>query len=200
VLPGEAVARLALERAFDANFDLAETEKAYGAHLQMHRIGEYVSGLYGCWHQYDEGIWYETCLVRLAHIPLGHSAGFIARRLCSICREDISECEHLPGRAYPVVAARDESDNCTVCGDPVCDHELGETYKAYQYSVIADATLLEASLTPNPREPRARFMALELDPQLPPPRNAADRHRCSSCILPCPGFAMPSGVELAPFP
>lgn len=184
--PGETAARLALERAVAANLDLAETGKARWAHLQMHRIGEYVSGLYGCWHEYDDGVWFEICPVRLAHIPLGSSPGFTARRLCSICGDDVSECEHMPGRSYPLVASPDASGTCNLCRKASCEHEAGTVYATFQHAVLADATLLETSLTSTPREPLARITAVELDPQPPPPTDQAARNRCLSCMLPCP--------------
>jgi hypothetical protein len=184
-LPGEEAARLALHLTTDAHHDLATTELARLAHVQLHRVGEFVGALYGCWHGYDDGVWFETCPVRLAHIPLGSSPGFVARRLCSICKEDISECVHMPDRPYRIVTSRDDDGRCTVCGYIECDHAPGSTQIVYQHMVPAEATLLEASITPNPREPRARITAVELDPQPSPPRTRATRLRCITCLLPC---------------
>ena len=185
-LPGEASARRALVHAVDAYHDLAGTNRAWSSHLRVHRVGEYVSGVYGCWHEDESGVWFEVCPVRLAHIPLGLSVGFTGTHLCSLCGLDISDCEHLPGTPY-ALEARNDNGVCSVCGEADCGHGEGELYAVYQHGVIAEATMHEVSLTPRPREPRARITAVELDPQPQPPSRSIRGLRCLSCLGPCRG-------------
>jgi hypothetical protein len=191
-LPGETSARSALAHAVHAFRDLAETQRADRAHHSLHRYGELVSGLYGCWMEWDaeEGIWYDTCPVRLAHIGDGFSIGFTCTRLCSICREDVSECEHLSILPYTIVAERyvdddDRVDRCSVCHEEACEHAVGSEYKVYQWQLMRNPMMHEATITPTPREPRARIGAMEMDPQPPPPRRPSERVTCTDCLLAC---------------
>jgi hypothetical protein len=184
-LPGEDDGRQALAHAAGAYRYLRGGPLEHAAHLQLHRIGELVGGIYGCWYEFKDDGWMDTCLVSLAHLKMGLSAGFTARRLCSICKQDVSDCEHHPDWLYPVEAARD-SERCTVCDEETCDHTEGETYLARPQVKLDSPVIREVSLTPEPRDPSLLITSMDADPQPPPPSSADDKRRCLACFCgPC---------------
>lgn len=191
-LPGEAQARAALRHGVDAYRDLTGSPKETAAHVRMHRYGEFVSGLHHCFLRWDEKerVWYDRCALAHAHNPNGLSVGYTSTWLCSICREDITECAHHGLRPWPVVADRyersDGTSRCTVCDEPRCDHKRGIQYEVFQTGRPINPVLHEAAIVSNPREPRARFAEMEIDPQPPPPRHPKGR-RCLSCLNTCGG-------------
>jgi hypothetical protein len=181
-LPGEAAARRALTHAAGAFRYLRRGPLERAADLQLHRIGELVGGLYGCWHEYKNERWFDTCLVRMAHLHMGLSAGFTAKRLCSICGDDFSECVHDPDWLYPVTAERTDGD-CNICGaSDDCDHPPGTEYLVRPTIRLDSAVMREVSLTPNPRDPSLMITSLQSDPQPPPPTSLSYRRRCLACM------------------
>ena len=58
---------------------------------------------------------YQTCPVALAHNRIGMSIGGTAKRLCSLCGDDLSECEHTPGTSYLVPGGVSSLGWCRVC-------------------------------------------------------------------------------------
>jgi hypothetical protein len=192
VLPGEQSAREALSYGVDAFRDLTATEREDAAHKRMHQYAELVSGIYGCWMKWDSdaGIWFDTCALRHAHNPYGMSVGFTATHLCSICRAEISECDHLGFLPYRVVAERyDDNDlqKCSVCHETVCGHVVGAEYDVVQWPIMRNPVIHETTITARPREPRARFSEMEMDPQPPPPKSEQQRLRCRGCLRTCSG-------------
>lgn len=184
-LPGESDSRQALVHAAAAYRYLRRGPFEHAAHLQLHRIGEMVGGIYGCWYEFEEGRWMDTCLLSMAHTQMGLSAGFTARRLCSICEQDVSDCEHHPDWLYPVGAARD-SDRCNVCDEETCDHVVGETYLVRPQVKLDSPVIREVSLTPEPRDPSLLITSMDADPQPPPPSPDDYKRRCLACFCgPC---------------
>jgi len=49
---------------------------------------------------------------------------FVARCMCSICGEDLSECPHMRGRAYWVRGGARDGLECPACHQETCDHRL----------------------------------------------------------------------------
>lgn len=193
LLVGERSARAALDHAVDAYRDLSSTPRVETAHRLMHRYGELVSGLYGCWMDWEsgDGVWYDTCALVHAHSDYGVSVGFTTRRFCSICRLDISTCPHLSFQMYEVLATRydDESiGKCSVCHRNACEHAVGAKYQVYPWLLMDDPVMHEASLTLDPREPRARITAIEMDPQPARPKSSGARVRCRRCLHGCGGI------------
>lgn len=184
-LPGESNSRQALVHAAAAYRYLRRGPFEPGAHLQLHRIAEIVGGIYGCWYEFKDGRWMDTCLLSMAHTKMGLSAGWTARRVCSICKQDVSDCEHHPDWLYPVEAAR-ASDRCNVCDEERCDHAVGETYLVRPQVKLDSPVIREVSLTPEPRDPSLVITSMEADPQPPPPTSDDYRRRCLSCLSgPC---------------
>lgn len=131
------------------------------AHSLLHETGALTGGLFGCWLEHEDGIWFEKCETSLAHVPLGNSAGFTAVARCSICHEDASECEHLNGESYWIEVLRGNDGKCSVCGDG-CDHEHGRTYRFEASAYVSEGTLREVSFVSRPRDPLARITAREI--------------------------------------
>ena len=98
----EKSARAALA-LFARSLDWAEdSEDEDEAHRLMDKAGSWVWQTFGC-QLARSGIEYrQTCPVALAHNRIGMSIGGTAKRLCSLCGDDLSECEHIPGTSYLV--------------------------------------------------------------------------------------------------
>lgn len=189
-LPGEEAARAALESGVDAWHDLNAIREGAEAHVEMHRYGEFVNGLFGCWPSWDaeQNLWLDTCPIALAHLPFGCSVGFTATYLCSVCRADITSCDHVGGVPYRVEVARYERDGvtkCSYCHESVCSHQTGQQLWALQRPLMHEPVMHETSLVASPREPRARICAMEMQPQPLPPNTPDDRVECFQCLLAC---------------
>jgi hypothetical protein len=203
--PGEDDARAALRHAVDAFNYLEDTELADSAHAWVHTAGALVGGMYGCRLPREGSVWWDTCPVLLAHKRIGWSPGFTARRMCSICEQDISQCEHLPRQVYPVVAHRAHGV-CSICLRSDCDeHEVGAIYAVHPSAVISDAHLREISLVPRPRDPLARFTAIEIErwmirSVLGPIPPGATSLTCLRCTDACGGFSTPTDLDPIPAP
>jgi hypothetical protein len=76
----------------------------------MDQAGAWVRETFGCQLTRSGTRYSQTCPVALAHNRIGMSIGGTARRLCSLCGDDLSECEHIPGISYLVRAAYPPSD------------------------------------------------------------------------------------------
>jgi hypothetical protein len=167
------------------------------AHALVHRCGDVVGGMFGCWLSYEDDAWYDECETSLMHIPFGNSMGFTARHLCSICGEDFGDCEHRRGELYAVTVSRTTDGLCSVCGEQLCDHVLGTSIEAAATSQLDDIELHEVSLTPRPRDPLARITAREIETaelarflgQDPAPEAKVQNH---ACMAQCEGFRPPA--------
>jgi hypothetical protein len=148
----------------------------------------------------EEGVYWDECAVSLAHRRLGFSVGMSHKVLCSVCHEDIDECEHLLGRTYPVVAARNAEGKCTACGRIECAHEPESTVSIYAQPVLSEPILREVTITPRPRDPLARLQAVEISTNLLIEKLGRNPKgevlRCMNCLEPCNGFTeAPSSIE-----
>lgn len=190
----EQCGRAALTAAVDAFNYLEDTELAAEAHMHAHAIGELVAGVFGCRAQREEGRWFDVCRLSLMHLRVGSSPGFVARRHCSVCDGDPADCEHLPGVAYPVVAARDQAGNCSICGAvEYPTHRVGSSHLDPAHAVIHEVDRLdEISAVPRPRDPLVRYDAVEIPAQqvasLPGRNDPNAVLACKRCIRPCIGF------------
>jgi hypothetical protein len=134
----EQQTRAALDAAVDAFDHLEDTDLAVEAHSQAHRIGELVAGLFGCRAEREGDRWFDVCRLSLLHLRVGGSAGFVARRHCSVCDGDLADCPHQPDTTHSVVAARRPDGSCTVCGSTACDvHSPGTAYPVLAHAVVS---------------------------------------------------------------
>ncbi len=193
----EEQARGALDAAVDAFDHLEDTDLASDAHAWTHRIGEMVAALFGCRAKRENDRWFDVCRLSLMHLRVGLSAGFVARRVCSICDRDESSlpaCGHTHGVTYSRIAARRADGSCTICGNLEClTHIPDETYLVLACAQIRNVDRLdEISPVPRPRDPLARHTAIEIPAYAIaglPDRDAQDASLyCEWCVAPCTGF------------
>lgn len=190
----ESILREAVEVYWSAMNWLEDAEEFDDAHREIHEAGRVLREEYsnGCrLGPRDDGSFAHTCPVFLSHKRFGMSPGFTGNAICSICYEDVSECLHIPGDTYDVVANRDPW--CNVCGDKSCSvHELGVKYEAETGIVVTEAKLHEVSIVPRPAQPDARIREIPIDRaeveaslgRLP----QGAFLKCDKCLSGCDGF------------
>jgi len=171
-----ATSTRALQAAVNAYNYLADDPLAEIAHATLHAIGRLVGGIHICEIFKEDGRWIDTCPVSLAHCRFGLSAGFDGRWVCSACQVDFNsdECPHIPGDTFVTTA--------------------GETQ--FVGSLMVEGEIDEVSLVACPREPLARFFAIEMLPE--EMQEAVEggsivltgpgRARCLRCLADCTGF------------
>jgi hypothetical protein len=190
----EERARGALAAAVNAFDHLEDTALASEAHAWAHTIGEMVAGLFGCRAQRENDRWFDVCRLSLMHLRVGMSPGFAARRLCSLCNQDLTTCDHVPGATYAVAAARRADGSCNICGSAErCTHTPGATYLVAVHGIVREADRLdEISTVARPRDPLARVNAVEIPADViaaMPNHDAANASlHCEWCVAPCTGF------------
>ncbi len=117
----EHLAREALSCAVRAFNLLEDAPEADDAHRLIHELGMSVSRHFGCKIELENGEWLWRCPVTIAHMRFGRSVGFTAKRICSICRQNIysDRCPHMAGSTYQVTV----SDTCRCpCGRTCMRH------------------------------------------------------------------------------
>ena len=208
----DAKAREALSIAASATYWLEDTELEEVAHEELDRYGRFVRETFpdGCILHWTGRSYEHRCPVRIAHKRFGFSIGFTAKRLCSICGSDLSECEHLPGHVYEVQGGRGPHGYCRVCMRRDCtEHVPEQTYPARVGSVITEIeTLEEISLVEKPQQPDARLTAIPVDTKSLQDHLGRDFRpgmtvTCSQCLDPCAGFErfeMPNADPGGPTP
>lgn len=188
----ESDARDGLSRAVDALNHLEDLPELGSSHRLVHDIGAYIAGMFGCFIRQEDGEYLERCPVRLAHLRWGFSPGISHTIACSICHEDVDQCEHLIGDQYEVVVARNKEGRCSICARMECDHVVGQVLTAIASVTFGDPRLREVTQTPRPRDPLARLNYVQLDrsvleQQLGRSIDGEDI-RCWKCLEPCSGF------------
>jgi hypothetical protein len=156
----ERLARDALSSAVRAFNLLEDFPEADDAHRLIHELGMFVSRHFGCEIVLKEGLWRWSCPVIMSHLRFGQSAGFTAKRICSICGEGImsDRCPHMLSQTYKV--AVEDVAHCP-CGSENCTrHQLGTAIEAYPTVIINEADLEETSWVARPRDPLARIRAV----------------------------------------
>lgn len=193
--------RRCLGAAASAFFWLEDTELEAAAHEELHKYGRYARDHLSdrCELQWTGSSYQIACPVHIAHMRIGFSIGFVGDRLCSICNQDVSECEHLPGRLYEMPGGVYDDGNCRVCGSASCGkHLAGQLYLERAHVRVTNATIHEVSLVSKPKHPDARLMAIpvetaKLAASLGPDFTVGMRVNCDFCQLPCPGVEYSGG-------
>jgi hypothetical protein len=153
----EGEARMALAAAAEAYWLSEGTEGAVAEHLYLHQIGAWTRQTIGCELDWDGSNYTTTCPVKRADERWGSSPGFVARKWCSICDGDLSECPHLPDRLYWVAGGPTSFGPCRVCRNDECQHEASQLYPAPAVSIVKEVDeLLEISIVDVPAQPTAR--------------------------------------------
>jgi hypothetical protein len=156
----EQLARDALASAVRAFNLLEDFPEAEDAHRLIHQLGMFVSRHFGCEIVLEDGLWRWSCPVIISHLRLGQSAGFTAKRICSICREGImsDRCPHMPVQTYKVTVG--DVAHCP-CGSENCTrHQVGTVIEVRPTAIINEADLEEISWVARPRDPLARIEAV----------------------------------------
>lgn len=164
------------------------------SHRRLDEAGRWVRESFGC-SLHREGTSYsQDCPVALAHNRIGFSVGGIATRVCALCGQDLSECEHQRGKAYLVPGGTEPLGWCRVCGcECGCDHSPDRTYQAGVVARITRLDLKEVSLVSKPAQPEARLSSVsvshaELREELGDGFVPGMRVSCGRCLLPCEGL------------
>jgi hypothetical protein len=169
----EAKARAALPTLRSAMNWLEDGPYFEQAHTQIDQAGRFVRETFGCPLLFEDGTYYQTCPVALAHNRIGLSPGTVIKKSeCSICRHPPDTCEHISGRMYD---------------GKVC------------HRIITEAGLLEVSLVYRPRQPDARIMKISIDTakirrKAPEDWQPGDLVQCDNCLSDCGGVYDPANA------
>jgi hypothetical protein len=192
----EAKIREAIAVAASALYWLEGTEFEEQAHAELHTYGAYAREQFpdGCHLEWTGGSYESKCPVKIAHKRFGFSIGFVGNRLCSICREDASECSHILGALYEVQGGQDAAGRCNVCARLDCrEHVTEGPHRTRAHVLITEGTLREVSFVSRPKQPDARLTAVPFDTAalreaLGPGFRPGVHVSCSACLMECPGF------------
>jgi hypothetical protein len=187
-------ARLSLDSAARAFWWAEDTDAEEEQHQLMHRAGRWTRRNLGCHLEFDGVEYQQTCPIAIAHKRIGVSPGFVAQLRCSICGADLSDCEHVVGRAYWVRGGPRDGQPCRVCFDDSCRrHKADRLYRAPVIKVISDVEFHELSWVSRPADPEARLLALPVDSKrlttkLGPGFVMGMTVNCDKCLGECWGF------------
>jgi hypothetical protein len=190
----ESEARRAIDRAARAFWWAEDTDTERAQHDLLHKIGRWTRRTFGCHFDYTGSEYRQTCPLAIAHVRVGISPGFVGKRSCSICGEDLSECPHIRGRSYWVRGRESENSECRVCHEHSCKHRSDRLYRAPVISRASSSEIREFSIVRRPGQPEARLG------ELPMPTEGLSEHlgpgfrpgmpvSCNRCLDPCPGIA-----------
>lgn len=189
----EGLARRALER-YARSLDWSEdSDMEDEAHRLLDRAGKWVRLTFGCHLAWDGTGYRQECPVSLAHNRIGLSVGGPARRKCSLCGQDVSECEHLPGFAYVVPGGTEELGWCRICLAKACVHTPEDVERVSMISIIYDMDLEEVSIVAKPAHPEARLTSIsvsteELGAALGEAFVPGAKVSCDRCVGACAGL------------
>lgn len=120
----------------------------------IHEIGLKIHDLFGCRIEPHQGRYMITCPVMLSHIKGGFSIGGFGTTICSICGENILNCEHIKGENYNGIVKKRHHGICNICGEKECEHQDGKNYdNVTVFGLITKMTLDHISFVENPANP-----------------------------------------------
>ncbi len=189
----EQMARRSLH-FYARSLDWAEdTNEEEDAHRRMDEAGAWVSSTFGCWLEREGETYQQSCPVALAHNRIGFSVGGTATRICSLCGDDFSECEHIPGVAYMVPGGSSDLGWCRICQEESCEHSPTQLYRVSVVAIIQELDVREVSLVNKPAQPEARVVqmsvpALELQAEFGEEFIPGMDVSCDRCLSPCEGL------------
>ena len=159
----------------------------------MDQAGAWVRETFGCQLTRSGTRYSQTCPVALAHNRIGMSIGGTAKRLCSLCGDDLSECEHIPGTSYLVPGGVSSLGWCRVCLQEACEHTPDQNHRVSVVGIIKEMDLVEVSFVPKPAQPEARIMEMtipvpELIEALGDTFVPGDEVSCDRCLRECGGL------------
>jgi hypothetical protein len=190
----EGEAREALSAYASALNWAEDTDLEDTVHQEMDRAATWVRQTFGCTIAREGTEYFQRCPVALAHTRVGLSVGGYARKRCSLCGDDLSECPHIPGVAYLVPGGPDVLGWCRVClREQGCEHASDQTYRAGLVSTIVEMTLEEVSIVAKPAQPDARLSSIsvsvdDLRRALGDQFDAGMDVSCDRCLNACTGL------------
>lgn len=111
----EAAARKALA-CYASALNWAEDTPVFDdTHSRLEEAGLWTRRTFGCQLSVQGVTYTQKCPVALAHKRFGLSIGGVGRRTCSLCGDDLSECDHMRDVAYSVPGGLSELGWCRVC-------------------------------------------------------------------------------------
>ena len=184
-------ALLSCARALDWAEDSDREEET---HRRLDLLEFYVRTTFGCRLGRHGTTYSVTCPVHIGHRRIGLSIGGRAQRVCSLCGIDVSECAHLPGRAYIVNGGPSELGWCRVCCQEKCDHKSTNEYRVAPVAIVQHVDLEEVSIVSKPAQPEARFSSMpiatsELVAALGPSFVPGQDVSCDRCLTKCNGLS-----------
>lgn len=191
----EAIARHAIDHAVRAFWWAEDTDLEERQHELVHEIGRWTRIRFGCHLEFDGTTYFETCPIQMAHRRMGMSPAFVGTRICTICGQDLSECEHVRGRSYWVRGERNSDGRCRVCHAADCRHRSDRLYRTGVGAIISNITeVREVSLVSRPAQPEARLTKISVSTEglsraLGPAFRVGVRVSCDKCLGECWGFA-----------
>jgi len=190
----ERAARVAIQSIVHGFWRAEGTRLEEAQHRLMHRIGRWTRRTFGCHLELDGNQYFETCPIQMAHRRMGFSPAFVADRICSICDQDLSQCEHRRGRSYWVRGVPGPDGYCRVCHTTECKHRPDRLYRAQVISIVKEVTeLVEVSVVNRPAQPSARptrisVSSSDLRAALGPEFRVGVPVSCDLCLGDCWGF------------
>lgn len=191
----EDLARQALRSAAEAYWIAECTDGAQPEHMYLHEVGRWTRETFGCVLGWNGAYFTSKCPVKIADERWGMSTGFTAKRWCSICYEDLSECAHQPERLYWVTGGPTAAGACRVCSSNDCVHDPAKFYAAPAISIVKEADVAEISFVDVPAQPLARAteVVIKTSSISRAVRNAFPQARanCDHCTRPYHGLPKP---------
>jgi hypothetical protein len=159
----EREARLAIDAAVRAFWWAEDTDLEDEQHRLMHDLGKWTRERFGCWLHFEGSRYTLRCPIAIAHKRLGFSVGYTGTLICSICGGDVSECPHMPDRAYWVRGGPNATGRCPVCGRKKCDHRPDRLYRAAMTRIVTQMRLREVSMVSRPAGVETRLTEIPVD-------------------------------------
>jgi hypothetical protein len=160
----------------------------------MHTIGRWTRQHFGCSVHFDGKEYKLRCPIAIAHKRLGFSIAFTAKRICSVCGQDLSECPPMPDRTYWVRGGPGTSGRCPVCIAEECRHRHDRLYRASVVSIVNEVRRIrDVSMVRQPAVPEARLTEVPISTEglvehLGSAFTPGMPVSCDRCLGECPGF------------
>ena len=132
----------------------------------MHNIGKYLCLNHQdkyCKILFDGESYYTKCPNILLHQDYGFSMRAIEEYVCSICGEDLLDCEHISGEIYHDITCFNNSSLCNICGSEWgnCNHKEGLKYNNVIGSkIVTNLELITFDMVKEPEEVFTRIVKI----------------------------------------
>jgi hypothetical protein len=184
-----------LNLATRAFWNAEDSELESPLHDEMHRYGKHKRQNFGCYLTYEAGMYHQRCPIAIAHKRFGMSVGFtVISRVCSICGEELADCDHLPDELYEIPGGIGPAGVCPVCTRLECvEHSPDRLCRVAVVGIVKEADLHEISIVRKPAQPEARATSLPVNTKdlrrvLGPDFTPGMPVSCDKCLQPCSGF------------